>query len=175
MDETIEAETTVVAEPRPSALRKKKREKLMTITEAERAAKDAGFAVVDVRKIQKVSKLGRFCEEIGVINLNRGKVAMAQSHMEQLLQQCRSMRDKLSTTFDAEQFVAVVQAEQKILSTYVESASAAFKSVQKMQAIDKAEPPAHRSWIPGQVVAAVQLNVSNSPQENVVASESDRE
>ncbi len=167
-------EVPAVTEPE-----KKPKKKLITISQAERAARDAGFAVVSPRHLEKVATLGEFAEQIGVIPLNRGKIAMAQSHMEQLLTECRTRRARLANAgAEDEAYVALVSAEQKVLSSYIESAALSLKVVRVELKDEKPEPPAHRSWIPGQIVTPVQLNVTNvtnPPPANNIASDPDKE
>lgn len=63
----------------------------ISLSAAERAAKAAGFEVIDAKALQAAGTFGEFVSQVGAIHLGRARLAVNMKHADDAIVVCRDM------------------------------------------------------------------------------------
>lgn len=161
------------------------KEDRITDREATEAAKDAGFVVVDGKKLQGVGNVGKYVGQEGVIDLGRGMLAFSATKLADLSNRFESalnaasqqledeIRDKDGITLTSENLgllTSIVEIQKGLLKQQTDVASRLVKTAPEQSSQPKRLVPGPTKGevlTPAAPQTAVQVNVNGGSAEVV--------
>jgi hypothetical protein len=104
-----------------------KGKRTISVSEAAKAAKRAGFSILKADKLVHQAVFGQFVEQVGAIHLGRGVLAVAAERISSGLDSCE---DLIATVEDPEVQAQLLKTKHDLLKTYIEAANSLIKSAQ---------------------------------------------
>lgn len=110
--------TPVKTEPEPKITRQ----------EAEDAAKDAGLAVIRVKRLEASAKIGKFIDELGAKRIGRTTIVMAQEAIEEAIKQCDEAIRMLDGTDDPGPMIEIIRLKTGLTAQLLQAGNSMVKS-----------------------------------------------
>lgn len=151
---------TVLEPPMPPVQTKKP---TISLEMAERAAKEAGFSIVDAAKLRAAGVLGEFITEIGAINLGRSRLAFNVAHADKAMV---FLEDKIERAGDSESLIGIAKVIADLIGKSNNAAELLIKSAQQAAETAKTEAstvlpgfaPRTSAGVPTQINVVVNAN-----------------
>jgi hypothetical protein len=108
----------------------------VTVAVAERAAKAAGFDVINARQLEAAGEFGRFVSEVGAIHLGRARLAVNLERAEAAMKFCE---DAAREAVEMDHALGMMKVHADLLGKSNSAAEALMKSAQIAADAAKAE------------------------------------
>lgn len=108
----------------------------MSLEIAEKAAKAAGFSVLNAKAIKDAGVLGQFISEVGAIDLGRARLALNLERAERAMRFCE---EQAAAAEDVDSSIGFMKVVADILGKSNNAAEALMKSAQTAAETAKAE------------------------------------
>lgn len=142
--------------------------KFISLKDARRAAKNAGFAIAHVGKVRAHAKYGEYLGKLNPVAIGRSELAFNLQKIEEVLNECHKFSKTLMSEFekrkldDPQLLVSLFKVRRDLLETHGKSATAMIES-SKLQAEDRPNPmPTSPSFSPQML--ARNMVVYNEPK-----------
>lgn len=160
----IPKETEAHEEPQEQAIAAVPKKQAISIAAAERAARDAGFTLIDAKALKAAGTFGQFLSEVGAIHIGRSRLAMNMARIEKALDFCEKAAEGSS---DPELTLGLVKVSSDLIGKSNSAAELLIKSAQQAAETAKTEAMIQLpGFVPGQRVGPMtQVNVTVAGQQ----------
>lgn len=141
--------------PQPPMRRGRKRSK-GEASRLERAAIAAGFSTMSARAFVASDELGEIMSDVGVLAISRGKLALAQHHIERLM---AFLQEKAADCTDPAEIRKYCELQRKLADSLIASCAEMAKNARKVVV----NQPALNQARPNFPSFGVQVNVNQKP------------
>ena len=141
---------------------------------AEKAAREAGFNIIDAKQLKAAGVFGEFVSQVGAIHLGRSRLAMNLARTDKAMDFCESAIERGGFD-DSDSMVGVMKVHASLISESNKAAELLIKSAQQAAETAKAEALMQLpGFAPRAQVGLTQVNVSfnsNGAETNVTTNE----
>lgn len=110
----------------------------ITMAVAEKAARDAGFNVIDAKQLKAAGVFGEFVSQVGAIHLGRSRLAMNLARTDKALEFCEQALEHREFP-DPESMIGVMKVHASLIGESNKAAELLIKSAQQAAETAKAE------------------------------------
>ena len=138
---------------------------------AEKAAREAGFNIIDAKQLKAAGIFGEFVSQVGAIHLGRSRLAMNLARTDKAMDFCESAIENREFP-DPESMIGVMKVHASLISESNKAAELLIKSAQQAAETAKAEAMvvlpgfAPRAQV-GPTQVNVMVNASNGAADTV--------
>lgn len=127
---------------------------------AEKAARDAGFNIIDAKQLKAAGIFGEFVSQVGAIHLGRSRLAMNLARTDKAMEFCEQALERGAFN-DSEEMVGVMKVHASLIGESNKAAELLIKSAQQAAETAKAEASVQLpGFAPRAQVGLTQVNVS---------------
>jgi hypothetical protein len=127
---------------------------------AEKAARDAGFNIIDAKQLKAAGIFGEFVSQVGAIHLGRSRLAMNLARTDKAMDFCEKAIEH-GAFDDADAMVGVMKVHASLIGESNKAAELLIKSAQQAAETAKAEASVQLpGFAPRAQVGLTQVNVS---------------
>ncbi len=105
---------------------------------AEKAAREAGFNIIDAKQLKAAGIFGEFVSQVGAIHLGRSRLAMNLARTDRAMDFCESAIENREFP-DPESMIGVMKVHASLISESNKAAELLIKSAQQAAETAKAE------------------------------------
>lgn len=143
---------------------------------AEKAAREAGFNVIDAKQLKAAGVFGEFVSQVGAIHLGRSRLAMNLARTDKALEFCEQALERREFP-DPEAMIGVMKVHSTLIGESNRAAELLIKSAQQAAETAKTEALTQLpGFAPRAQVGPTQVNVqviAKSAETNVTDNEGD--
>ena len=127
---------------------------------AEKAARDAGFNIIDAKQLKSAGIFGEFVSQVGAIHLGRARLAMNLARTDKAMDFCEKAIEH-GAFDDADAMVGVMKVHASLIGESNKAAELLIKSAQQAAETAKTEAMTQLpGFAPRAQVGLTQVNVS---------------
>lgn len=110
----------------------------ISLAVAEKAAREAGFNILDAKQLKAAGLFGEFVSQVGAIHLGRSRLAMNLARTDKAMDFCESAIENREFP-DPDMMVGVMKVHASLISESNKAAELLIKSAQQAAETAKAE------------------------------------
>lgn len=127
---------------------------------AEKAAREAGFNIIDAKQLKAAGLFGEFVSQVGAIHLGRSRLAMNLARTDKAMDFCEGALERREFP-DPESMIGVMKVHASLVGESNRAAELLIKSAQQAAETAKTEAMAQLpGFAPRAQVGLTQVNVS---------------
>lgn len=124
---------------------------------AEKAAKEAGFDIIDAKKLKAAGLFGDFVAQVGAIQLGRSRLAMNIARADRAMDFCERAAE---SSTDPETMMGLMKINADLIGKSNNAAELLIKSAQQAAETAKTESMTLPGFAPRAAVGLTQVNVN---------------
>lgn len=141
-----------------SLLPASQKKQTISLAMAERAAKEAGFDIIDAKQLKASGIFGEFITQVGAIHLGRARLAVNIARADKAMEFCERAADSAG---DSETMIGLMKIQADLIGKSNNAAELLIKSAQQAAETAKTEALTQLpGFAPRAQVGLTQVNVS---------------
>ncbi len=133
----------------------------ISVAAAEKAAKEAGFGIIDAKQLKHAGLFGEFVAQVGAIQIGRSRLAMNIARADRAMEFCERAAE---SSTDPEVMMGLMKINADLIGKSNNAAELLIKSAQTAAETAKTEAMVLPGFAPRAAVGVTQVNVNvNGP------------